>query len=416
MGLINSTVDRLFSTEQKECKEMDERYLSMLSDFTALGYDAVDRNEALIALLDNKTARYALFEYILNSDECRQLLRKRESRNNSESMEEIVQQFERPTEEIDVTSRCVESFSYYVDSLLSGLSVGENEELRHLLRDSSRETIILISLSVLPRFLKSDNFKSWRKQEANRTIKIAESSGKQPTTLPDILPVEDTQNNAYTFVHAEADLPSQFCTNISEIKDINSAEEATDSLTAEAINDISKMENEEIEKAMGSIDCLEVQRVLKSGSWMFAFVAAVENLPVCITLCSARKERYGFPLIYVNKQFEMTSGYDRSVIIGANCRFLQRNAYGFMVTEKDSVNKLALALHKAQSIRVAITNYRRDGTPFKNLLSMKPVFDWNGEYQYVIGVQFDLSACKVGSRALEMADCMTKLLPSVIVS
>ena len=38
---------------------------------------------------------------------------------------------------------------------------------------------------------------------------------------------------------------------------------------------------------------------------------------------------------------------------------------------------------------VRITNYRKDGSSFVNLLSLRPVHDSNGVYRFCIGVQFD---------------------------
>lgn len=50
-------------------------------------------------------------------------------------------------------------------------------------------------------------------------------------------------------------------------------------------------------------------------------------------------------------------------------------------------------LSKGQDCHVKLTNYRKNGEKFQNLLSMKPVFDADGIYRYVIGVQFEVRRC-----------------------
>ena len=47
---------------------------------------------------------------------------------------------------------------------------------------------------------------------------------------------------------------------------------------------------------------------------------------------------------------------------------------------------------------------------------MKPVFDENGEYIYVIGVQFDVTQSDATPAKLKLADDVINMLPNVIVS
>jgi len=145
------------------------------------------------------------------------------------------------------------------------------------------------------------------------------------------------------------------------------------------------------------------------------FITAVESLPICITLATANKDRIGFPLIYVNSYFETSTGYKRQEIMGANCKFLQRDSSGSRRSETQSIDRLAFALRNASPVKVAITNFRKDGIPFKNLLAIKPVMDLAGEYQYVIGVQFDISNHKNCAQTLKLADELISLLPSTVL-
>lgn len=119
----------------------------------------------------------------------------------------------------------------------------------------------------------------------------------------------------------------------------------------------------------------ELDKVLVSTSWLTGLLASIESLPVCVSLAAASENMRGFPLIYVNAAFEATTGYDRCEIIGQNCRFLQMGKEEGHVAEKDSIARLTEALKDAKPVKVAITNFRKDGTPFRNLLAMKPIMD-----------------------------------------
>jgi PAS domain S-box-containing protein len=119
----------------------------------------------------------------------------------------------------------------------------------------------------------------------------------------------------------------------------------------------------------------ELDKVLVSSNWLREMLAAVENIPICITVAAASMAMPGFPLLYVNSAFESTTGYTRHEIIGQNCRFLQLGKLDGEVAEQESISRLSHSLSEAKPVRVAITNYRKDGTSFSNLLAMKPIMD-----------------------------------------
>lgn len=92
------------------------------------------------------------------------------------------------------------------------------------------------------------------------------------------------------------------------------------------------------------------------------------------------------PLIYVNAGFERLTGYPREAVLGRNCRFLQGAG-----TDADTISELRDSIEAARECTVEILNYRKDGTPFWNRLSITPVRDADGEVSHFIGVQSDVS-------------------------
>lgn len=79
------------------------------------------------------------------------------------------------------------------------------------------------------------------------------------------------------------------------------------------------------------------------------------------------------PIIYASKEFFRLTQYGRDYAIGRNCRFLQGPKTG-----SDSVFRLGRAIREGKEVCETILNYRRDGTPFLNLLLMAPLRDDRG--------------------------------------
>ncbi|HSB15748.1 MAG TPA: SpoIIE family protein phosphatase [Bryobacteraceae bacterium] len=116
-----------------------------------------------------------------------------------------------------------------------------------------------------------------------------------------------------------------------------------------------------------------------------------------ITIADAR--RPDNPLIYANEGFERLTGYGATDVIGRNCRFLQG-----VGTDHETLERLRAAIREKREITVQLLNYRRDGTPFWNRLSITPVRGSDGEVTHFIGVQSDVTDQKNAADALEAAN------------
>lgn len=172
--------------------------------------------------------------------------------------------------------------------------------------------------------------------------------------------------------------------------------------------DPTNLSNRVVVDALKAMDAVELNKVMEAGTWLDSLVSMVEHLPLPVSVATARGG-HGFPLIYVNKAFERMSGYDRSEIIGHNCKFLQSSR-----TETGQVRLLSEALRLAKPVKVALTNVRKDGTDFGNLLAMKPVFDGEGVYSYVVGVQCDISDPSVAHRTIRTVEDLLTILPNIL--
>ncbi len=105
------------------------------------------------------------------------------------------------------------------------------------------------------------------------------------------------------------------------------------------------------------------------------------------------------PLIYVNAGFERLTGYTSAEVLGRNCRFLQGPG-----TDIETLNELRRAIREEREATVQLLNYRKDGTPFWNRLSITPVRDAAGATTHFIGVQSDVTSEKQAQDALVAAN------------
>lgn len=60
--------------------------------------------------------------------------------------------------------------------------------------------------------------------------------------------------------------------------------------------------------------------------------------------------------------------------------------------EPESIARLSQGLKDGKTTKVVVTNFKKCGTPFKNLLALKPIFDEIGDYAFVVGIQFECTA------------------------
>ena len=102
--------------------------------------------------------------------------------------------------------------------------------------------------------------------------------------------------------------------------------------------------------------------------------------------CLTDPSRTDNPIVFASEEFTRTTQYGMGYVIGRNCRFLQGPR-----TNLNSVRRLAEACQKGKELTEVFVNYRRDGSPFMNLLMIAPLMDSRGNIRYYIGAQVDVS-------------------------
>ncbi|KAL8785227.1 MAG: hypothetical protein Q9213_003496 [Squamulea squamosa] len=106
------------------------------------------------------------------------------------------------------------------------------------------------------------------------------------------------------------------------------------------------------------------------------------------------------PIVYASEEFYRTTQYGRDYVIGRNCRFLQGPK-----TDRNTIARIKEAVRTGRESFETILNYRRDGSPFMNLVMTAPLYDNKGVVRYFLGAQVDISGLVEEGRGLDSFEC-----------
>ncbi len=114
------------------------------------------------------------------------------------------------------------------------------------------------------------------------------------------------------------------------------------------------------------------------------FALAFDASPTPMLVTDAR--RPDRPIVWINDAFLGLTGYERHELIGRNCRMLQGPD-----TDGAEVGRMRAAIEAAVPYAGEILNYRKDGTPFWNGMTINPVRDREGRLIYFFAAQADMT-------------------------
>ena len=103
-------------------------------------------------------------------------------------------------------------------------------------------------------------------------------------------------------------------------------------------------------------------------------------------------------ITYANDAASRLTGYARNELIGNSCSMLQGPE-----TSPETVAEMRAMLNAEQAFNGEILNYRKDGTPFWNELSITPVFDAQQRISQFVGVLRDVTERRQAEDALRVA-------------
>lgn len=105
------------------------------------------------------------------------------------------------------------------------------------------------------------------------------------------------------------------------------------------------------------------------------------------SFCLSDPSKTGNPIVFASDDFEDLTGYTRFETLSRNCRFLQGPQ-----TDREALSRLRSAVWRREESSELVLNFRKDGTPFWNLLYVTPLVDASGKPRFYMGGQIDVSS------------------------
>eukprot|EP00981_Chlorochromonas_danica_P015798 scaffold14461_cov250-Ochromonas_danica.AAC.8 len=154
----------------------------------------------------------------------------------------------------------------------------------------------------------------------------------------------------------------------------------------------------------------ELDMILHRGQWVKNLLDSLETSPLSVSISKAHLTEQAFPIIYVNRSFEIISGYPRDEVLGHGDDILVCDA-----SERDQLAKVSEAVQRAEGIKIAITHKRRDDKTFLDFLALRPVLSREKkDYRFLIAVQYDISKAQASLREIKMVGDFLSLMANVL--
>ncbi|KAI1493866.1 PAS domain-containing protein [Biscogniauxia mediterranea] len=108
-----------------------------------------------------------------------------------------------------------------------------------------------------------------------------------------------------------------------------------------------------------------------------------------IIMCDLQQPDY--PIVYANEPCLELTGYSQAEILGRNCRFLQapggrvRRASTRKYVDREIITTMRRAVESNSELVVEVPNFKKNGQPFVNHLTMIPIYFDSATPRYSVG-------------------------------
>jgi PAS domain S-box-containing protein len=134
-------------------------------------------------------------------------------------------------------------------------------------------------------------------------------------------------------------------------------------------------------------------------NWLTLLESVIVNANDAVLITEAEPvELPGPHIVYVNDAFTRMMGYERHEVIGKTPRILQGPQ-----TDMEALKSVREALKRWEPVMVELVNYHKNGSEVWIELSLFPVTDTLGNYNYWVGIQRDVTNRKLTEAEIQRA-------------
>ena len=166
-----------------------------------------------------------------------------------------------------------------------------------------------------------------------------------------------------------------------------------------------------VRNAAGKVDRIvamteDVTERKQQESWLRLLESVVVNANDAVVITEAEPVQLPGPhIVYINQAFTRMMGYEADEIVGKTPRILQGPN-----TNADTLQHVRSALKSWQPVQVEIINYHKNGSEIWIELSIFPVADQSGRYNYWVAIQRDITHRKQAEATIHQQSIRSQIL------
>ena len=166
-----------------------------------------------------------------------------------------------------------------------------------------------------------------------------------------------------------------------------------------------------VRNAIGKVDRIvamteDVTERKQQESWLRLLESVVVNANDAVVITEAEPVQLPGPhIVYINQAFTRMMGYLPEEIVGKTPRILQGPN-----TDAETLQHVRSALKSWQPVQVEIINYHKNGSEIWIELSIFPVADQTGRYNYWVAIQRDITHRKHAEATMRQQSVRSQIL------